>query len=259
MEENRILKKDGVKLVRKRLKELLKPLDFQSRSTNQLIRVREHFIDMVELDTGGYHLDPLYHIYYRSAPFTRLHGDMYRIWRTAQVKTPYWSCEVPPEGGPYYYEPEHFETVWRDVSYILKHHVLPYMEAMTPEKFLSLLVTYTNSDLDFFRPQNLACFSSPYPGWSGVSEAASYGVGMWRMEKYEEGVPYLIFARERYRAWLETYEQERDNSRFYRCHVLTLELLDRLLTPLEKKRPGWATAAQRKIDQVELNWADYML
>lgn len=256
METERILKKDGVRLVRKRLKELLKPLGFQPHSTNRLRRAREHFIDEIDLDTAGYHLDPLYHIYYRSAPFTRLYGDLYRIWRTAQVKTPYWSCEIPSEGGPYYYKAEYFEAVWQDVSRILERHVLPYMEALTPEKFLSLLVTHTSSDSDFFRPQNLACFSSPYPGWPGVSEAASYGVGLWRMERYEEGVPYLAFARERYRAWLETNKGE--DPQFCRARAAVLELLDRLLTPYERKRPGWTTAAQREIDQIELNWTDYI-
>ena len=259
MEAERILKKDGVRLARRRLKELLKPLGFQPHGTNRLRRARERFIDEIQLDTAGYHLEPLYHIYYRSAPFTRLYGDLYRIWRAAGVKTPYWSCVIPPEGGPYYYETELFEAVWRDVSRILERHVLPCMEAMTPEQFLSLLVTHTISDRDLFRPQDLACSSSPYPGWAGVSEAASYGVGMWRMERYEEGLPYLAFARERYRAWLETYAHERDDSQFYRRQALTLELLERLLAPYEKKRPGWAAAAQRNIDQVEQNWADYTL
>ncbi|MCI9156341.1 MAG: hypothetical protein HFF44_05280 [Lawsonibacter sp.] len=256
MEEERILKKDGVRLVRKRLKELLKPLGFQSRSTNQLIRGREHFIDMVDLDTAGYHLTPHYHIYYRSAPFARLSGDMYRIWRAAKMNTPYWSCEIPLEGGPYSYKPEHFEAVWRDVSRALEQYLLPYMEAMTPERFLSLLVTDNRRDQDFFRPANLARLDSHYPGWPGTPEAAVYGVGMWRMEKFEEGIPYLILARKNYRTWMEDNEQE--DSQFYRAHILTLELLDRLLTPWEKKRPGWTASAQRKIDQVELNWADYM-
>ena len=133
MEQDTILKKDGVRLVRKRLKELLKPLDFQVHGTNRLLRIRENFIDEINLDTAGYHLEPFYCIYYRSAPFTRLCCDKYRLWRTAKMETPYWSCEIPPDGGPYSYKADHFEAVWRDVSRALEQYVLPHMEALTPE------------------------------------------------------------------------------------------------------------------------------
>jgi len=50
---------------------------------------------------------------------------------------------------------------------------------------------------------------------------------------------------------------KRDGVRLVRKRLK--ELLDRLLTTWEKKRPGWATSAQRKIDQVEHDWAEYML
>lgn len=255
MEQETMVKKDGVRLVRKRLKEFLKPLGFQQHSTNQLIRVRERFIDMVELDTASYHLDPLYYVYYRSAPFTRLHCDSGRLWRTAKenISTHLrWNCEIPPHGGPYYYKMEHFEAVWRDVSYVLNQHILPQMEAMTPETFLSRLIQRSQDDRDLFLAYSTVHFDALY--FDCMSEAVAYGVGMWRMEQYEEGIPYLTFARQKYREWLTGHEENPS----HRSYVLTLELMDRLLAPWEKKRPCWTTTAQKKLDQVELNWADYM-
>ena len=64
MAEEIILKKDGVKIVKKRFKELLKPLGFQPypHSSTRFIRVREDFIDEVRLDTAGYHLAVMYFI-----------------------------------------------------------------------------------------------------------------------------------------------------------------------------------------------------
>ncbi len=195
-----ILKKDGVRLVRKRFKDFLKPLGFQAHSANRFFRARENFIDEIQLDTSGYHLAPSYHIYYRPAPFTRLSCDMYRLWRTAQMDSPYWSCEIPPDGGPYSYKLKHFERVWQDVSRALERCLLPCMEAMTPETFLSLLTINRQSDADLFRPANLVNLKPFYPGWPGTPEAAVYGVGMWRSGKYEEGVPYLTYAQKEYHA-----------------------------------------------------------
>ena len=114
MPEETILKKEAVKIVKKRFKELLKPLGFQPypHSTTRFMRVRANFIDEVRLDTEGYHLNADYFIYLRYAPFTRLHCDKGRLWRTTpeHISTHLaWYCEIPPEGGPWYYKQRHFE------------------------------------------------------------------------------------------------------------------------------------------------------
>lgn len=256
MEQDTILKKDGVRLVRKRLKELLKPLGFQAYGTNRLLRIRENFIDEINLDTAGYHLDPLYFIYYRPAPFTRLCCDKYRLWRTAKMDTPYWSCEIPPNGGPYYYKAEYFEAVWRDVSCALEQHVLPHMEAMTPKTFLPLLISDSRSDLDFFRPANLVHLNSPYPGWPGTPEAAVYGVGMWRMERYEEGVPYLIHAQKQYHASKAFHEQE-ENLVLPQREAAS-RVIDSLLSLWTGQEDGWAFSVQDIIHQVSNDWINYI-
>lgn len=208
MEEEMILKKKGVSLVKKRLKELLKPLGFQPypHSTTRLVRVREKFIDEISLDTGGYHLDVYYHIYCCFAPFAGLHCDAGRLWRTAQsqIKTHlFWSCEIPPDGGAYYYKPKYFETVWQDVALVLERYILPQMESMTEEQFLARLLNDSRSDQDFFRAYRTVPFAD-----SCKNEAAAYGVGQWRLRNYEEGLPYLNFAQEKYRLWLTGKEQE---------------------------------------------------
>ena len=62
-----IIKKEAVKLVRKRLKEMLKPLGFHPhpKEKNRLMRVREELIDEVSLRTDGSHLEPCFHIYWK--------------------------------------------------------------------------------------------------------------------------------------------------------------------------------------------------
>lgn len=257
MEQGTMLKKDGVRLVRKRLKEFLNPLGFQAHSTNCLVRAREHFIDEIQLDTGGYHLDPLYHIYYRPAPFTRLYHDKGRLWRAAQREIStllYWSCKIPPTGGPYYYETEHFEAAWRDVAHVLEHYLLPHMEAMTPASFFSLLLKDSQKESDLFRPQNIIPLNDP--GWLGSPEAAVYGVGMWRMGRYGEGVPYIMHAQKHYRSYIRLYTQEGEtvSPQVKR----TLRSLDRLMFLWRRQEEDWASAAQELIDQIADDWESYL-
>lgn len=260
MPEETILKKEGVKIVKKRLRELLKPLGFQPypHSTTRLVRVRENFIDEVSLDTGGYHLDAAYFIYLRSAPFARLTCDRGRLWRTTKEHiTTYlqWDCKIPPEGGPYYYQPAHFEAVWQDVACVLERDLLPQMEEMTEEVFLSRLLGNRGNDRDFFLPYNIVSLTAPY--YPGTPETAVYGVSLWRLGHYEEGVPYLTFAREKYRNWLATYEPE--DNHFYRWHVTMLDLLDGLLSLWENQEENWETQVQELLNQIAVDWIKYML
>lgn len=260
METEIILKKKDVQLVRRRLKELLKPFGFQTHphSTNRLVRVREDFIDEISLDATGYHLDPCYYTYSYSAPFAWLKCDQGRLWRTAKENITThlaWHCTIPPEGGPYYYTPEHFEAVWQDIVYVLEHHILPQMVNMTTEKFLSRLVDHSSDDRDLFRPHRRVSFTDLY--FTCMSEAAVYGVEMWRQQKYEEGVPYLVFAQTGYRSWMALDEHE--NAPFYPQYALILSLLDELMSIWKNKDENWTLLAQERIRQIAVNWEDYII
>lgn len=262
MPEETILKKDAVKLVKKRFRELLKPLGFQPypHSTTRFMRVRENFIDEVRLDTWGYHLDADYYIYLRSAPFAWLHCDSGRLWRTTKehISTHLaWYCKMPPNGGAWYYMKEHFEEVWRDIGFVLEYYVLPQMEAMTEEVFVSRLLERSRNDSDFFLAHQTV--SLEYLYYPGTPEAAIYGVALWRLGKYEEGATYLTYARQKYRDWLKEYEQEQDDSHFYLCHIKTTDLLDELLSLWESRPENWETQAQERIGQVKVDWIEYLL
>ena len=260
MAEEMILKKDGVKIVKKRFKELLKPLGFQMypHSSTRFIRVREDFIDEVRLDTAGYHLAVMYFIYSRHTPFAWLKCDQGRLWRTAKehISTHLeWYCKMPPDGGSCCYQTEYFETVWRDVSYVLTQYILPQMEAMTREGFISRLLERSRNDRDFFLPHQTVSLAIPY--FPGTNEAAVYGVELWRLERYEEAIPYLTLAQKKYKDWLTDYEQETEH--IYRCFRKRLALLDELLSCWESREESRMLQAQKQVTQVALDWIEYML
>lgn len=260
MAEEVILKKDGVKIIKKRFKELLKPLDFQTypHSTTRFIRVRENFIDEVRLDTHGTHLEAMYFIYSRHAPFAWLQCDEGRCWRTTKehISTHLkWYCEIPSDGGAYYYQMEHFETVWRDVSYVFVQYILPQMETMTKAVFLSRLLERNQNDQDFFLPQEKVSLTFPY--FPGTNETAVYGVELWHLERYEKAIPYLKLAQKKYKEWLTDREQETEH--FFLCRKKTLALLNELLSCWESQEENRMLQAQKQINQVSLDWIEYML
>lgn len=262
MPEETILKKEAVKLVKKRFKELLKPLGFQPypHSTTRFMRVRENFIDEVRLDTWGYHLKADYYIYLRSAPFAWLHCDSGRLWRTTKehISTHlFWECKLPPNGGPWYYKLPHFEVVWRDNAFVLENYILPQMEAMTEDIFVSRLLERSKDDSDFFLAHQT--ISLDYPYFPATPEVAIYGVSLWHLGKYEEGVPYLTLARQKFHDWLITYEQELDDSHFYLCHIKTTKLLDELMSLWEERPENWEAQMQGRIVQIKEDWIEYLL
>ncbi|MCM1536465.1 MAG: hypothetical protein NC126_11135 [Clostridium sp.] len=212
----------------------------------------------MHLDTAGYHLAVMYFIYSHHAPFAYLHCDQGRLWRTAKehISTHLeWHCKIPPDGGPYYYQTEHFEAVWRDVSYVLTQYILPQMEAMTKEGFILRLLERSRNDEDFFLPDQPV--SLTIPGFPGTNEAAVYGVELWRLERYEEAVPYLTLARERYRDWLTDFGRETEHISL--CIRKRLALLDELLSCWERREECYMLQAQKQINQIPLNWVEYML
>ncbi len=256
-----IIKKEAVKLVRKRLKEMLRPLGFQPhpKEKNRLMRVREELIDEVSLRTDGSHLEPCFHIYYRKAPFTSVYVDLVNgsLWRVMKEREPistylWWNVEIPDKGS-YYYKTEYFEEVWKDVVLALENYILPYMDAMNVEKLLSSMVKDNRREEDFFQVYPIVFFSDKY--FACMSQAAVYGVGMWTMGKYTEGLPYIIFAQNKYREHIRPYEQEKEQ--FTEGRIL--EVLDTLMDIYERKPQELKETIQHLTDMISANWMDYMM
>lgn len=264
MDEANITKKEAVKLVRKRLKELLKPLGFQQhlKNINCLMRVREELIDEVSLRTDGSHLTPCFCIYYRKAPFTSVHVDLVNgsLWRIIkkqeQITTNLWWNVNIPQNGSYYYTTEHFEEVWNDVVLALERYILPYMDAMSVEKLLSFMVKrqwredgeeeiFQVSQTVFFRDKYFAC----------MDQAAVYGVGMWIAGRYAEGLPYIIFAQNKYREHIRPRELEKDQFNEGRA----LGVLDTLIDIYERKPQELKDTVQQLTDTISANWMDYIM
>jgi len=132
-------KKESVQLAKQHLKELLQPLGFRTfpRAAHRFVRAREEFIDEIFLYTAPGRLMKLdCYIRARHAPFAWLLCDEERLWRAAgkPVSELYWQTAFLLERGA-----EYWEAVWRDAARALERCVLPEMEAMTTESFLSRL------------------------------------------------------------------------------------------------------------------------
>ena len=90
-----------------------------------------------------------------------------------------------------------------------------------------------------------------------MHQAAVYGVGMWIAGKYADGLPYIIFAQNKYREWMRPHEQETDS--FCQCHGRTLEVMDTLIDICERKPEELETTVKDLSDQISTNWIDYMI
>lgn len=264
MDEPNITKKEAVKLVRKRLKELLKPLGFQPypKNANCLVRVREEFIDEVGLRTDGTHLTPCFHISYRKAPFASIdvdlvNGSLWRVMKKQEQFAPnlWWDVNIP-QSGPYYYKTEHFEKVWKDVSLALERYILPYMDAMSVEKLLSSMVKRQyreDGEEEIFRVHQIVFFSDPY--FSCMDPAAVYGVGMWIAGRYAEGLPYIIFAQNKYREHIRPHELEKEQFNEGRA----LGVLDKMIAIYERKPEELKDTVLQLTDMISANWMDYIM
>lgn len=255
-----ITKKDAVKLVRNRLKELLKPFGFQpySKGRNSLIRVREELIDEVSLRTDGSHLTPCFHIYYRKAPFASIYVDLVNgsLWRVMKKQEKiaanlWWNVNISHK-GPYYYKTEHFEEVWKDVVLALERYILPYMDAMSVEKLLSFMVKgqwREDGEEEIFGVYPIVYFSDKY--FACMNQAAVYGVGMWIAGRYAEGLPYIIFAQNKYREHTRLHELEREGR--------ALGVLDTLIDIYERKPKELKDTIQQLSGKISANWMDYIM
>ncbi len=261
MAEETILKRKGVQLVKKRMKEFLKPFGFQPypHSSLRFVRVREEFIDDVILDTSGYHLQPQYLISLHCAPFEGLTCDRGRLWRTAKEEVTtylFWECELTEDCVGFYYM-DHFEAVWRDVAYTFEHYVLPQMDAMTDEGFRAQLTDRSRDDRDFFLAYNLVPAIMRYGNFfAGAPEVAVYGVDLWRLGSCEEAIPYLRFAQMRYRESVEFSEDK--TGEIYLCRLRILEVLDTLLSLWDSRVEGWDRRARELLDKVAADWMEYV-
>lgn len=265
MDEPIIIKKDAVKLVRKRLKELLKPLGFQPhpKAKNALMRVREELIDEVSLRTDGSHLEPCFHIYYRKAPFASLYvdlvnGPLLRIMEAREnISTClWWNIELAAKGA-YCYKMEHFEEVWKELTLALERYILPYMDAMSVEKLLSFMVNYNRREEDFFRVGQVVFFRDKY--FACMAQAAVYGVGMWIAGSYAEGLPYIIFAQNKYREHFRPYEYQQEKEQFLLKEKRVLKVLDTLIDIYERKPEELKATVWHLADMISENWVDYMM
>ena len=264
MVEANITKKEAVKLVRKRLKELLKPLEFQQdpKSRNCLMRVREELIDEVSLRTDGSHLTPCFHIYYRKAPFASacvdlVNGSLWHVMKEQEQITAnlWWDVNIP-QSGSYYYEAEHFEEVWENVVLALERYILPYMDAMSVEKLLSSMVKRQwreDGKEEIFRVYPTVFFSDKY--FACMNQAAVYGVGMWIAGRYAEGLPYIIFAQNKYREHIRPHEPEKEQFTEGRA----LGVLDKLIAVYERKPEELKDTVQLLSDMISANWMDYIM
>ena len=97
----------------------------------------------------------------------------------------------------------------------------------------------------FFCDQYFAC----------MDQAAVYGVGMWIAGQYTAGLPYLIFAMNKYREHIRPYEQKKEE--FNEGRVLGV--LDALMGSYERRPKELKERVQHLTDMISENWMDYIM
>ena len=250
----KISKKESVQLAKQRLKLLLKPLGFQPfpRSTNRFVRVRDEFIDEIYLYSAHHRYTKLdCYIHSCFAPFAWLQCDEERLWRAAKKPASdlTWNTNLLLEDGL-----DYFETVWRDVVCAIECYILPEMEDMTIETFLSRQVLPSENTQELFLAYQTIDLKGPCSVCN--PKAAGHGIELWRLGRFEEGVPYMIFARQSYRTQLAGCEQEAKD--VWHRQFMELALLEKLLSLWECKEGDWQLAIQQQINQIAADWVTYM-
>lgn len=252
--EKKITKKESVQLIKKRLKIFLKPLGFQlyPRSTDRFVRVQDKFIDEIYI----YHARRIYvkieyYIRSRSAPFAWLQCDEERLWRAAKKPASdlTWHTDLLWENGLGY-----FETVWRDVTCAFEQCILPEMENMTIDTFLSRQMRHDENMQVLFLAYETIDLEKPCAICS--PQAAAHGILLWHLGRFEEGVPYLNYARQSYHAQLANCEPELREV-FHR-QFLELALLEELLSLWECKEENGMLAIQQRLNRLADDWVMYI-
>lgn len=91
---------------------------------------------------------------------------------------------------------------WRDVARALERKVLPQMEQITADRFLSRQSQPGNDTGDLFLPYRNQAIDLRHRSLSCDPIAAGHGMELWHLGRFDEGVPYLRFAQEGYHAQL---------------------------------------------------------
>lgn len=259
MTEGIVLKRDGQKIIKKRLQNLLKPYGFQPypHSATRLVRIREEFIDELAIvaDMFGFKISS--YIYLRHAPIVTLECLQARLFKVArergEISTQlFWHCEIPEE-GPWYYPAEQFEAIWQDETFMLKQYVLPQIDEMSIEKFLSRLQKRDNNDI--FWAEYTVSFKST-TSISAANAALAYGIGLLQLDQSEEAVSYFVFARQVYKSLITKAMQ--DDAPFGEMLCKLLTLVENLLSLKESNEKEWAVLAKICIEQIAADWASYM-
>lgn len=84
------------------------------------------------------------------------------------------------------------------------------------EELIDEVSLRTDGEKEIFRVNQIVFFSDKY--FACMDQAAVYSVGMWIAGRYVEGLPYIIFAMNKYRERIRPYELEKEQ--FKEGHVL---------------------------------------
>ncbi len=88
-----------------------------------------------------------------------------------------------------------------------------------------------------------------------MNQAAVYGVGMWIAERYAEGLPYIIFAQNKYREPIRPRELEKEQFNEGRA----LGVLDTLIDIYERMPEELKDTVQQLTSMISVNWMDYIM
>lgn len=254
MTENDLLKKDAVRMVKKRLYELLKPYGFSRHPKHKglLCRVRGEFIDCMSFRTDGYHLELDCGLFLKIAPYVGVHADWYVVANALPERSPQikWRECIVGE-GPFYYKIDYFEQIWDDVVYAIKNCLLNSLENMDLEHFLPLFVYHDNKNM--FKPDAIIDMGSLY--FQGMIEAAVFGLGSWKQGNYENGLTYLMYAREK----LALHLQGRSEGEFHvkeDKHILSY--LNDVFSLWESKPKDWNEQISQCMELEAQEWISYI-
>lgn len=252
--ENIVLKKDAVRLVKKRLLELLEPEGFTRHPKHRgiLCRERSEFIDCMSFRTDGYHLELVCATCLKITPYVGVHADWYAVSKALPERSPelkWRECVVGQ--GPFYYKVDYFEKVWDDVAYAIRHCLLQSLAEMDLVQYLPLFID--RSKWKIFEPDTIIGLDTLY--YQGMMEAVVFGLGSWRQGNYEEGLTYLTFAREKLTLYLAGYTEE--NSCMIKDKAI-LRYLDDVLALWESKPDDWVGLLHQRMDEEAQGWMSHI-
>ncbi len=78
---------------------------------------------------------------------------------------------------------------------------------------------------------------------------------MWIAGRYAEGLPYIIFAQNKYREHIRPHEPEKEQFHEGRA----LGVLDTLIDIYERKPEELKETVEQLTDKIAENWVDYMM